>query len=104
MPQFDVRRNPSPRTRASIPFVLVVQADLLADLEPVAVVPLRRADTLTRPIRRLNPLFVVEGVEVVMIPNAIAGVLRRDMGEVVANLEDHRDDIIAAMDTLLAGL
>ncbi|KAA0684158.1 CcdB family protein [Roseomonas genomospecies 6] len=104
MAQFDIRRNPSPRSRASTPYVLIVQCDLLADLEPVAVVPLRRKDTLGPPIRRLNPSFTVDGVEVVMMPNAIAGVSKRDLGEVVANLAEHRHDIIAALDFLLTSV
>lgn len=104
MTQFDVRRNPSPRSRATTPYVLVVQCDLLADLEPIAVVPLRRADALRLSVRRLNPRFTVEGIQVVMMPNAIVGVARRDLGEVVANLAEHRHDIIAAMDLLLTGV
>lgn len=104
MAQFDVRRNPSPRTRGSTPYVLVVQCDLLADLDPIAVVPLRRADYLLKAISRFNPRFTVEGTDVVMTPNAIVGVARKDLGEVVANLSEHRHDIIGAMDILLTGI
>ncbi|WP_448206138.1 CcdB family protein [Azospirillum sp. sgz302134] len=104
MAQFDVRRNPSPRTRATTPYVLIVQCDLLAGLEPIAVVPLRRADELRQGIGRLNPRFRVENIDVVMMPNAIAGVSKRDLGEVVVNLAEHRHDIIAAMDLLLTGV
>lgn len=39
-----------------------------------------------------------------MMPNAIAGVSKRDLGEVVANLAEHRHDIIAALDLLLTGV
>lgn len=104
MTQFDVRRNPSPRTRNHTPYVLVIQCDLLADLEPVAVVPLRRVTPAFKVIARLNPRFTVDGVEVVMLPNAVAGVTRRDLGEVVANLSAHRYDIVGAMDMLLSGI
>ena len=104
MAQFDVRRNPSPRTREHTPYVLVVQCDLLADLDPVAVVPLRRATRSFKAISRLNPRFTVDGVEVVMMPNAIVGVARRDLGEIVGNLSESRYDIIAAMDMLISGI
>lgn len=104
MTQFDVRRNPSPRSRDHTPYLLIVQSDLLSELDPVAVVPLRRADTMLKPILRLNPILVVEGITVVMMPNAMAGIPRRDLGPVVANLDAHRDTILRALDMLLSGV
>lgn len=38
-----------------------------------------------------------------MMPNAMAGIPRRDLGQVVANLDAHRDTILHAMDMLLLG-
>lgn len=39
-----------------------------------------------------------------MMPNTIVGVAHRDLGEVVANLSEHRYDILDAMGLLISGI
>lgn len=105
MAQFDVYRNPNPATRARVPFLLDVQAELLASLATRLVVPLCKPEILGRkPAERLNPQFEVEGRTVVMLTPELAGIPRKALGERVASLADQRSSIIAALDLALTGI
>ena len=104
MAQFDVRRNPNPKSRQVVPYVLEVQSDLLADITTRVVVPLVRATERSRPTEHLNPLFSVEGQDVVMLTEQIAGVPQKALGEIVQSLAERRDDILAALDLMFTGI
>lgn len=104
MRQLTVCRNLSPRTRADVPFLLVVQSDLLEDLATRVVVPLyRKSAQSPPPITRLMPELVVTGVAVIMQTPQLAGVAVRDLGEPVARLDEQREVILAALDLLFTG-
>lgn len=104
MAQFDVYRNPEPLSGATIPYLLDIQAELLSGLATRVVVPLMLAGSIAKPAKTLNPAFTIEGVKLVMSTPELAGVSRHDLGEVVANLENERDTIIAALDLLITGI
>lgn len=104
MRQFTVCRNRSPRSQADVPFLLVVQSDLLDDLATRVVVPLyRQSPQGPRAITRLMPELVVAGVAVIMRTPQLAGMAVRDLGEPVASLADQREVILAALDLLFTG-
>ena len=74
MAQFDVYRNANAATRASIPYLLDVQSDLLDPLATRVVVPLCAPDVLRGKLaERLNPLFEIEGRNAVMLTPELAG-------------------------------
>ncbi len=103
MAQYDVRRNAG-RNQELIPYVLEVQSDLLEDFAARVVVPLVSRPAMP-PARYLNPVFVVEGAEVVMSTLEIASLARAELsGEVVTNLAAHHDRIIRALDFLPSGV
>jgi toxin CcdB len=102
--QFDVYRNPSPRSRDHVPYLLDVQADLLDDLATRVVVPLLHHDAAPNPVRILNPVLQIEGREVVCSTAEIAGIPTTALGEKVANLADQRHTIVAALDLLFTGI
>lgn len=102
--QYSVCRNHSSRSRATSPYFLVVQSDLLAEYERVVVVPLATPRSFGPPVRRLNPVFVVEGGEVIMATLEIHGVRRSVLGETVTSLAHRHDAIVAAIDFMLAGV
>jgi len=104
MAQYDIYRNANPHTRRAIPFLLDVQSDLLDPLATRVVVPLIRKSEIPNPARRLNPVFEVEGTEVVMSTPELVGVLREALGSKVASLSERRADILAALDLQFTGI
>ena len=103
MPQFDLYRNPSPRSREDIPLLLDVQSDLLAALNTRVVIPLSRGKGLAG-IERLMPEVTVEGEKLLLLTPQMAGVARRELGEPVGSLAHLRLEIIAAIDLLITGI
>jgi len=103
MPQFDVHRNPDSGSRRTIPYVLVVQSDLLSDLATCVVVPLVAEAHFGKPATRLNPIFVIDNARVVMSTAEIAGMPRRALGRLAGSLAPQRDAIVAAIDFLVLG-
>jgi len=88
----------------NIPFLMDVQADLLAELETRVVVPLVRETVFGRRASRLHPAFVVEGQQVVMATHLLAAVRRGSLGLPLVSLLDERDAVISAIDILWSGI
>lgn len=104
MAQFDVYLNPNAHTRKASPYLLDVQADLLATLATRVVVPLVLTEEMGLAAKHLNPQFKIKGVVVVMSTAELAGVSTRSLGDKVVSLKNKRDEIIAALDLLFTGI
>lgn len=105
MAQFTVHRNKDPRSRATYPFLVDVQSDLLEGLQTRVVIPLTKAASLTsKPIRRLTPTVQFDGETYAILTPQLAGIARRDLGPAAGSLAQHRATIIGAMDFLLVGV
>jgi toxin CcdB len=104
MAQFDVYLNANRDTRAAVPYLLDVQADLLDSLATRVVVPLLAASEMPLVAKHLNPQFKIKGVSVVMSTAELAGVPTRSLGEKVQSLGSKRNEIIAAIDLLFTGI
>jgi len=104
MAQFDVHRNLDARSRNTFPYLLDVQTGLLDVLSTRVVVPLALAALAGKPADRLNPVFTIEGHEVIMSTPELAGIPVRTLGKKVASLAKRRTDIIAALDFLITGV
>jgi toxin CcdB len=105
MPQFTVYKNKNPATRATYPFLLDVQTNLLNDLQTRVVIPLTKASGLTKkPIKNLMPTLLIEGDSYQLLTPQLAGILKSDLGATVANAGMYRDDIISALDFLITGI
>lgn len=104
MAQFDVHRNAG-KQREVIPYIVVVQSSLFDSYRRRVVIPLVRRSHLDNASSLagspLNPVFMVEGIEVVLHPLEIVSVATDQLGEKIATLEQEGDRIIAAMDELL---
>lgn len=99
MARFDVYRI----DRAGL-LVVDMQADILSDLDTRVVAPLVLANESAREaMPRLKPLVSVAGVNYRLITTDMAAVQARELVERVTNLEDHRHEIIDAIDFLLQG-
>jgi toxin CcdB len=101
--QCDVHRNADDDS-GQIPFLLDIQANLLADLQTRVVVPLIRAGSFGRRARRLHPQFTIDGQDVVMATHLVAAVRKQTLGDAVASLQDERDIVLNAIDVLWSGV
>lgn len=101
--QFDVFRNPNAFGRTTVPFVVNLQSDLFADRPIVVTGPLFDIVRM-KPTARLNPVFEIEGLRVVLSIMEIVSYSRSELRHPIANLGDRRDDFIAAIDFLFTGI
>ena len=100
----DVRTNPNPASRSRVPFLLEVQADLLASLATRVVVPLYRLEAAPgNPMARLTPRVAFQGQTYVAMFPELAGVAGRDLGTAAGALAHLRTEVIAALDLLFTG-
>jgi toxin CcdB len=104
MAQFDVHRNKG-ALRDSIPYVVVVQSAQFDRYRRRLVVPLVRQTLLPRDTptvgARMNPVFVVDGVRVVLHSLDMVSVALDQLGEVVGSLAQDGQIIADALDELL---
>ena len=103
MGQFDVYRSTQPNSNHRMPYLLDIQHDFLSSLNTRVVAPLVKADYFGAPVARLNPVFEIEGLDVVMSAQELAGVGVATLGVLVCSLSDRRDDIVSALDFLIVG-
>lgn len=105
MAQFSVHRNPNVATRGSVPFLLDIQTDLIADLGTRVVVPLYPVARMKGAVlQTLTPVFTIEGKAYVMMTPQLAGIPVKELGPVVADLAARRAEIVAAVDLLITGI
>lgn len=83
--------------------LLDVQADHLGGLDTRLVVALRRPAAAPVPVRRLNPVFDIDGDTYVMVTQFATAVRVRDLGRRVGSLAAEADAIRDAIDFLLVG-
>lgn len=83
--------------------LLDVQADLLDALNTRMVVPLMAVSNAPIPAKRLNPIFVIDGTEYVMVTQFMAAVPRLILREPVATLNDGFEEITSAIAMLIQG-
>lgn len=104
MAQFDVHRNTGTQKDA-IPYVVIVQSSLFDGYRRRVVIPLvRRSQALLSTAlvgAPLNPVFKIEGVEVVLHPLEMVSIATERLGKKVATLAKDGDRIVAAVDELL---
>jgi toxin CcdB len=104
MAQFDVHRNIG-RQRDAIPYVVIVQSSLFDGYRRRVVVPLVRRSEIegfaSLAGMRLNPVFSVEGVEVILHPLEIVSLTLAQLGEMVTSLAHDGDRIADALGDLL---
>jgi toxin CcdB len=104
MAQWDVYVNPSARARAELPFLVVLQSDLLGSLLTRFVAPLARSDggAVDLPTR-LAPVFQIDGESVVLLPQEAGALDARLLRMHVASLRGESHRIVDAFDALLSG-
>ena len=101
MAQFDAHKD---RHGKLYPLLLDVQADLLSHLDTRVVVPLapKRRFAAT-PLRLLNPVLTLGGIEYVAVFQELAAISSAELGDVQGSLGAHRAELLAALDFLFTG-
>ncbi|MCF6322251.1 MAG: CcdB family protein [Rhizobiaceae bacterium] len=84
-------------------YLLDVQTDLLDELDTRVVVPLIELAYAPPLARRLNPVFEIGGVEVVMVTQYLSPVPANILKVPVANLQNEFSQITAALDMVFQG-
>ena len=103
MAQFDVHRNKGSQ-KDSIPFVVVIQSARFDAYRRRVVVPLvlrQHAPGASIAGSRMNPVFSIGGVEVVLNPLQIVSVANDQLGAAIDSLAGHGQRITDAMDELM---
>ncbi len=104
MAAYAVHANPNPRTNAAVPFLLDVQAEVLARLGTRVVVPLYRREAAgVQPLARLTPVVQFLGQPLVVMVPELAGIPLRELGPVAGDLAAARGEVLQAIDLLLTG-
>lgn len=103
MAQFDVYVNESNIQRDTIPFLLNIQSDSLAELRTRVVAPLRLRMATKAVYNRLNPAFVIGDSEVVLMIQELLYLPTGALGRHVTSLAGERERIIRALDLLVVG-
>lgn len=105
MRRFDVFRNQNPKSRKTVPYLLLLQSELLDGFPTHVVAPLVMATALGgKPARRLNPAFEIEGHPVFLLTQQIGAVATRSLVAPVTSLASQRHVITSALDLLFAGI
>lgn len=105
MSQFDVHRNPGPNA-AKIPFVVVVQSSIFDERRSRIVIPLWSSkaarEEVHLPASKVNPIFTVDGMRVILHTLQIVSVPLSALGKKVGSLAEEGDAIVAAMDEVFS--
>lgn len=94
MAQFDIHRNPSPRSGTSRPFIIVIQSSRFDRLATRLVAALAQASALPRGDlegSHLTPSFRVQDRTVFLNPFELTNLLAERLGPCVASLADDDD-------------
>jgi toxin CcdB len=104
MAQYDVHRNKGP-LKASIPCVVVIQSSQFDRYRRRVVVPLVRRSALPGDTptvgSRMNPVFRIHGVDVVLHPLDTVSVAVDQLGSKAGSLAEQGQCIADALDELL---
>ena len=84
-------------------YLLDCQADLLNGLNTRFVIPLLPEAEAPSPAARLNPVFHIGGVRMVMVTQFASAVRTTELGDSVASLGAREHDILNALDMLISG-
>jgi toxin CcdB len=102
--QYDVYTNPSESADKGIPFVVVLQSDLLDALATRLVMPLATLEFADKVPEKLCPLVTVRGQQLRALAHYAAPLPAKSLRQVVGNLSPQSHLLIAAMDVVLSGV
>ncbi len=104
MAQFDVYPNPSASVHLGMPYVVVVQSDLLDALATRLVIPLASQDFADKTPEKLCPVITVKGQALRALAHYAAPLPTRSLRKALGNVSAQSGALIAAMDVVLSGV
>ena len=104
MDQFDVYANPSESATHGIPYVVVVQSDLLDALATRMTIPLATIEFAAKAPDKLCPLVTVNGQRLRALAHYTAPLPTRNLRKLVGNLSAQSSALIAAVDVVFSGV
>ena len=104
MAQYDVYANPSGSAAAGIPFVVVIQSDLLDALPTRLVMPLSALDFAGKVPTALCPVITVKGRPFHALAHYGAPLPAKVLRRPVDNVALQASALVSALDTVLSGI
>lgn len=86
-----------------MPYVLVLQSDLLSTLETTIVARIMREAPINM-VARLNPAIIPDGDTYRVRMQEMAALQRNRLGPAVGNLSNRHSEFVAAIDLLFTGI
>jgi len=104
MAQFAVHINLNPATKDHYPFLLDIQNQLLDSLDTRLVIPLVLFTKYeSKPIKELMPIVTIHTKKYLVLTPLQAGIHRKLLGSIVADVSSKRQEIISSLDFLITG-
>lgn len=100
--QFDIVENPSPRSRAIAPFVMLIQSHLYDEGLTALVAPLFEMPAAAA-VTRVSLPVEFEGKPYLLMLSELGAVDRQRLNRPVGSLAAREDDIRRALDRLFTG-
>jgi toxin CcdB len=104
MAQYDVYPNPSRSASEGMPYVVVIQSDLLDALATRLTMPLAMADTSINTPTSLCPVVMVKGQRFNALAHFAAPLPAKLLRRPVANVAAQGSALVSAMDMVLSGV
>lgn len=104
MVQYDVFANPSSSAADGIPYVVVIQSDLLDALATRLTMPLAVLDSATKVPTALCPVIVVKGQRLHALAHYAAPLPAKFLRRPVDNVAAQASALVSAMAAVLSGL
>ena len=104
MAQYDVFANPSSSAPAGIPYVVVIQSDLLDSLATRLTMPLAVLDFVGKIPTALCPVIVVKEQRLHALAHYAAPLPAKILRRPVDNVAAQASALVAAMDAVLSGI
>lgn len=104
MAQYDVYANPSRSAADGIPYVVVIQSDLLDALATRLTVPLAELDAAAKVPPVLCPAVTVKGRRLHALAHYVAPLPAKVLKRPVDNIAAQASALVSALDAVLSGI
>lgn len=104
MAQHDVYTNPSNSATTGIPYVVVIQSDLLDALASRLTMPLAVPDATTKVPTALCPVITVNGKRLHALAHFAAPLPAKVLRRPVCNVAAQANALVSAIDAVLSGI